>query len=300
MTSVRQHLRHVVPPSLRSRLSATPAWSVGVYVGPSPLDLQPHPGATPLRLQPGDTDPSNLLMTADPFALPRDGRWYLFMEVVERHQRRGRIGLATSTDLVNWSYAGVVLQEPVHLSYPYVFEHDGDVWMVPESSALGQVRLYRATDFPMRWSLERVLLRGIAGKDSSLIRHAGSWWMLSETSRHHTNDELRLFTSLDLLGPWSEHRASPLVLRDPGAGRPAGRLVVHDEKVLRFAQDCRTGYGRAVRAFEVGLHPTTYSERLVRDPVLAGTQHGWNASAMHHLDAHRVGAEWVVFADGHP
>ena len=49
------------------------------------------------------------------------------------------------------------LERDYHFSYPMVFEHDGDVFMVPESALNGTVELYRATRFPHEWTLEKVL-----------------------------------------------------------------------------------------------------------------------------------------------
>jgi hypothetical protein len=37
-------------------------------------------------------------------------------------EQEGEIGLATSEDGLKWDYKQVVLNEPFHLSYPYVFE----------------------------------------------------------------------------------------------------------------------------------------------------------------------------------
>lgn len=299
-----QRLRHVVPVSVRVRLSSLPSWSVGVYRGRSPLELQPVSGAAPLVLSAGDGDPSAVVLMADPFALRWQGRWHLFVEVVERGSRRGRIALATSDDLTTWTYAGGVLDEPYHLSYPFVFEHDGACWMVPETATAGQVRLYRATQFPSRWVLDTVLLRGAPYKDSSLVQHDGSWWMFTETSSRHTNDELRLFRSGTLQGPWREHPASPVVRHDPTAARPGGRPLVCGDRVLRFAQECGTTYGRQVGAYEVLMTRDRYEERLL-DPAVLGPAGGsssgasWNGAAMHHLDAHPDADGWVAFADGH-
>ena len=82
--------------------------------------------------------------------------------------------------------------------------------------------------------------------------------------------------------------------------RPAGRVVVDGERVLRFAQRCDTGYGLDVRAFEiVELTETTYAERELPGPVLGASGSGWNADGMHHVDPHRIGpGSWLACVDG--
>ncbi|MBL7406346.1 formyl transferase, partial [Escherichia coli] len=71
------------------------------------------------------------------------------------------------------------LELETHLSYPFVFEADGQVWMIPESHASGTIDLYRATDFPRGWVHEAVLLDGVVAGDATLLQHGGRWWMFA-------------------------------------------------------------------------------------------------------------------------
>lgn len=73
------------------------------------------------------------------------------------HTGKGDIAAAESTDRgFTWTPLGVVLTEDWHLSYPFVFEHEGDIFMMPEGSRSGQLKLYRAVDFPNEWEVEQV------------------------------------------------------------------------------------------------------------------------------------------------
>lgn len=86
---------------------------------------------------------------ADPFLIENDGTYYKFFEVVSRHKKpAGDIGYATSTDLNKWQYQGIVLDEEFHLSYPNIFKHENEHFMVPESWQDYAVNLYQAIDFP--------------------------------------------------------------------------------------------------------------------------------------------------------
>jgi len=64
---------------------------------------------------------------------------------------QGNIGYATSDNGLDWTYQQIVLDEPYHLSYPYVFEWQGDYYMVPESYQVNSILLYRAVNFPTDW-----------------------------------------------------------------------------------------------------------------------------------------------------
>ena len=224
----------------------------------------------------------------------------MFFEVMNRPHGSGQIGLAVSDDGVDWRYQQIVLAEPFHLSYPHVFEWGGDVYMIPESHQVRSVRLYRASPFPLRWSLVSSLLDGAVFSDSSIVRFGDKWWLFTETSPDKF-DTLQLYYANDLLGPWYEHPESPIVRADPRRARPAGRILVLQDRLVRFAQDCHPVYGSAVRAFEVTeLTTASYHEREVVDrPVLAGSGSGWNASGMHHIDAHQIeSGRWLACVDG--
>lgn len=65
---------------------------------------------------------------ADPFLLQRGGQLYLFYETKDAGSGRGQIGVAASGDGgATFRHLAVVLSAPWHLSYPFVFEHEGEV-----------------------------------------------------------------------------------------------------------------------------------------------------------------------------
>src|SRR5262249_55518857 len=114
---------------------------------------------------------------ADPFMLRVHHTWYMFFEVLNRQSGRGEIGLATSTDALTWTYRQIVLAQPFHLSYPYVFKWKNDYYMIPESFQTESIRLYKALKFPARWAYFSTLARGRWFMDSSVVRHNGKWWL---------------------------------------------------------------------------------------------------------------------------
>jgi hypothetical protein len=278
-------------------------YSIGIYEGPSPLALSPAALGTNPILTHRDISDAVATGVADPFMIQVDGLWHMFFEVVswQGGSRTGVIALATSRDARTWRYRRIVLAEPFHLSYPYVFRSGSDFYMVPESSRAGAVRLYRADPFPSRWRFVKNLIEGPVLADSSVFHREGRWWMLTETDPVRRSGTLRLFHAGELTGPWSEHPSSPVVRGDPGASRPGGRVLCLHDRVLRFAQVCDPVYGAALRAFEITeLTAATYREAEVkRGAVLAGSGRGWNRSGMHHLDAHPTAeGGWIACVDG--
>jgi hypothetical protein len=275
---------------------AEPIFSIGIYAGNSPFSLLP--AVTPALTRDDVTD-VRASYVADPFLIQADGRWHMFFEVFNWRANKGEIGHATSDDGRHWAYDRIVLGEEFHLSYPYVFEWAAELWLIPESFQAHSVRLYRADPFPTSWSLVGTLIGAPYVVDASPFRFAGRWWLFADTSA--AGGTLRLYSADELMGPWIEHPASPIVAGDPTRARPAGRVIVDGGHAVRLAQDCSRAYGSAVRGFEVTeLTPTTYSEREVApSPLLAGSGVGWNAGGMHHLDAHRLeGGGWIAAVDG--
>jgi hypothetical protein len=219
---------------------------------------------------------------------------------VEIHQQRGEVGLATSRDGRQWTYQGIVLSEPFHLSYPQVFEWQGEVYMVPESYQAEAVRLYRANPYPTGWVYVGDLLTGRPFTDATLLRADDRWWMWAQIG-DLTFNSLHLYWSDALTGPWVSHPRNPVVRGDPRRARPAGRLVDCGGRILRFGQDCVPAYGSAVRVMEVvTLSPEDYEEReLPQSPLLTGTGVGWNAGGMHHIDLLPVeDGSWTAAVDG--
>lgn len=278
-------------------------WAIAMYSGSSPLDLRPAPGVPLPVLGARHVTDVEAEFVADPFLLPSPEGWHLFFEVMNRATGRGEIAVATSPDGLAWTYRQVVLAEPYHLSYPYVFTWQGEHYLVPETSTREDVLLYRARRFPTEWEAAGVLLSGLPFSDSSLFRHAGRWWLLTETASDLRSDTLRLYSAEELLGPWREHPQSPVVEGDATSARPAGRVVAHDGRLVRYAQDCATVYGARVRAFEIlELTPTTYRERPALDrPLLEPEGHGWNGMGMHQVDPHELApGRWLACVDGRP
>ena len=201
---------------------------------------------------------------ADPCLFEFAGSTYLFVERADIGER-GRIASArihadgAIDPLID------VLVEDHHLSYPMVFTDDDETWLVPESSAARAVRLYRAQEFPLKWSYEATLLDDIVAFDPTFHRTEQGYWMFLCVAPfgRGRNDELWLFQAPSLFGPWRPHRANPVV-DDPRRARPAGRLFHSEGRLLRPSQDCSVRYGRRIVLNEIlELTNTRYVERPI-------------------------------------
>ncbi|BAZ38475.1 hypothetical protein NIES4101_44120 [Calothrix sp. NIES-4101] len=275
-------------------------WSIGIYTGNSHIELKENHNIKNPVISRSDISDVYAGFVADPFMIKVEQTWYMFFEVYNNRTFRGEIGLATSEDGAKWNYEKIVLAEPFHLSYPYVFNWMGEYYMIPETFEAQAIRLYKASNFPSQWEFVGNLMKGIF-LDTSIFRHDGKWWLFTETNPQHKYDTLRLFYADDLLGNWVEHPQSPLIQGNAHIARPGGRVISVDNKIIRYTQDCEPEYGIQVRAFEVEeLTTTTYREReVVKNPILVPSQEGWNGSGMHHIDPHLLeNGQWIACVDG--
>lgn len=199
---------------------------------------------------------------ADPVLFARDGRTWLFVEEIPGQGK----GVLSVMELFPGGGLGQprrVLEEPFHLSYPRVFEHGGEVYMIPETAQARQVRLYRATDFPGGWVLDRVLLDHAPATDATFLEHQGTWWMFVNIRPEGGSswDELHLFRGESRLGPFHPHPLNPVV-SDVRRARPGGPFIRRGDRLFRPAQDCSGWYGRALAVMEVTrLDERGYQER---------------------------------------
>jgi len=276
-------------------------WSIGIYIGESPAHFGPCPGIKNPVLSRKHVSDVLAAGVADPFMLQVNDSWYMFFEVMNWQTFRGEIGLATSVDGRKWAYRKIVLAEPYHLSYPYVFEWMHDYYMIPESYQADSIRLYKASQFPEQWSFVGTLVSGKSFVDPTIFYYDETWWLFTETSSDFKSDTLRLYYAHELTGPWHEHPMSPLIEGNMHIARPCGRVLILHDKLVRYAQDCYPYYGTQVREFEITkLTTTDYCEREVDEsPILQPSGSGWNGSGMHHIDAHLMNNNrWLACVDG--
>ena len=276
-------------------------WSIGICVGASPQKLHlSRAMANPVLSRQEVTD-VRALFVADPFLVQTREAWHMFFEVYNFDSDRGEIGWATSDNGFAWKYQHIVLRENFHLSYPYVFQWKNRFYMIPEAHQSKSVRLYEAREFPTSWVCIEELLTGRPFNDSSLLYHDDHWWLWSETNPEMRFDTLRLYYASDLRGPWKEHPKSPIIQGDPKIARPAGRVIVTPEGIVRFAQDCALVYGVQVRAFKITeLTTTAYQEQPLLDrPLIGPNPQRWAQGGMHHVDPHRLTSNvWIAAVDG--
>lgn len=217
---------------------------------------------------------------ADPFLVRDDDTLYLFHEIVFEGGDRGKIAVSVFDPGNNrWEYQGVVIDEPFHLSYPYVFSADGRYYMIPESKAAKSVRLYVATEFPMKWELVKPVIENRKLVDPSVVFFEGKYYLFANRKKR-----LYLFYADDVTGEWIPHPKSPV--RRGNYSRCAGRIIQYRGALFRPAQEQSKGYGNSMRIFRIRkLSKSEYRETPVsKENFLRPFGKTWARFGMHHFD----------------
>lgn len=220
---------------------------------------------------------------ADPVPIKWQGRTFVFFEDLDHRVGKGIISAVEFGGAGPVGEVTPILEEPWHLSYPFLIEDKGELWMIPESSEHRDVGLYKCIRFPDKWERHCTLLSGLELADVTITRHNGRNYMFGawRDGAGGYSDTLAIFHSNDLIGPWIPHASNP-VLVDRASTRPAGNFVNINGALWRPVQDCAGGYGAGLGLAEITeLSPTTFKQ-TVRHSLKPGPL--WPGRKLHTLN----------------
>jgi hypothetical protein len=221
---------------------------------------------------------------ADPFLWTHEGQRYIFIEEMPYSTQRGHIACLALDDHLNIVSRQIVLERPYHLSYPFLFVYDGQLYMMPETKSNRAIELYQCVHFPDQWKFAKTLMPDVKAVDATLINKDGKWWLFVNIEEEGGSswDTLHLFFSDNpLTDQWTPHPRNPII-KDVHTARPAGHIMVQSGTLIRPSQDCSVRYGYATNFNHIILlNETDYAEkreRTFRPPAwgnIIGT-HTWN------------------------
>ncbi len=229
--------------------------------------------------------PPNDRVWADPFLWKRGDQWFIFCEEWLYGKPHGHIAvMQVSPAGQALSPSKPVLVKDHHLSYPFLFEHEGVLHMLPEGGNGRTIDVYQCEGFPERWRKRATLMSNIRYADATLFEHQTKWWLFVTIKRGVfalSRDLFVFWADTPLTDQWHPHPANPVV-RGLKNARPAGRLFELGGKLFRPSQNCLVRYGHSLRINEIlRLDAKHYQERLVTEVSPAWED---NIRANHHID----------------
>ena len=269
-----------------------PIWSIGVFYTEKLTDLNKD---IKLVLSAKDVTDVNARFVADPFIIKKNSKWYMFFEIYDENKQKGVIGFATSQDGIKWDYKNVILEENYHLSYPYIFEYNNEIYMIPEIAHSGKVRLYKFTEFPQKLEYLKDIIDG-SYWDCSLVDYNNKYYLFA-----HKQNNLYLYYSESLFGDWKSHPNNPIVKDNEKISRPAGRIIKENNDLIRFSQDKSEYYGKCINKIKITMISETEYKEEDQGVVLKGSNiiGSFNKDGMHNIDIARDSDKYIVIVDGH-
>jgi hypothetical protein len=212
---------------------------------------------------------------ADPFIHIRDRQIFIFAEEFSFAKDRGHlVAIALDNDLavssvlpVDFSPGFMALD--CHASFPFLFAHDGSIYMIPETHQRGSVDLFVSERWPDRWRLVRRLLFGFDAADTMVLQHEGLWFLITSVERSLPNRQLEIYYTDNLMtGAFTAHPVNARGLYGQarhGTGRNAGFLGrLHDGTLARLMQLSERYYGEGLSPMRISrLSPDEFAEHTV-------------------------------------
>ncbi len=265
----------LLPSMVRTRLESKWLWQW--TVGMMPWDN--NDSYCCIRVQEAQwITPPNDGFLADPFVWRYSGDLFVFFEEVPFSKGRGHISVASWSKEAGFGQLKSVLVEDYHLSYPFLFEFESKLYMMPESHMAGDLWAYECIEFPLNWQKFRRVIDECC-VDGTLLQHGGRWWLFySRATGEISEDNLYAFHAATPFGPWTQHPMNPICSGLRGS-RMAGNFVVEPEgRLIRPAQDCTSCYGGSLVFFEVEeLTPDSYRENEIAIVKPTSIPAPWNA-----------------------
>lgn len=275
------------------RLSCdAPYWRVGYRFNAPTDDVWAHKSLEGGRWNILPAKPGRFV--ADPVPVFWQGRYHVFVEELPYQTQKGIISCSIFDEDGKPGPSFPVLEEPWHLSYPFIWVEGDEIYMIPEASLSGEISLYRAVDFPHKWERHATLVSGVEAADATIVRHGGKLWMFAviRSAIGGYSDTLAIWSADRLIGPWTAHRQNPIMVDDRFA-RPAGNMVVRNGALLRPVQDCRRGYGTGLNLMQIiRLDDEAFEQKVLAELVPGGPE--WPGHKLHMLNR----AERLEVIDG--
>jgi hypothetical protein len=237
-------------------------WNIGVYEGGSPRDVFDPSFMNNIRWLPHE---DGWRYRADPFGFRRpNGETVVFHEAYDHRTGKGVIARMVG-DLFSTAQ-----EFPMHAAYPYLFEHDGRRYCMPEQSESGGIAVYAVDEASLDLVKGRPQLPDVPLVDGTVFPFGGLYWLFGTRADNNYNARLYAWYAETPFGPWTAHACNPIKVDIAGA-RSAGTPFVFDGSLIRPAQDCSRTYGGAVVLNRVSeLTPTRFAEepigRIEPDP----------------------------------
>lgn len=180
---------------------------------------------------------------ADPFILDiKNDVIEVLVEEFIYKEWKGRITLLTvdrnSFELVSRK---VLLDLKTHLSFPFIFRENPQIYVAPENSKSGQFSIYEYDDNKQQLTYVNALVK-LPLVDSIIYKYDNKYYILGSIQNGNENRELYLWTSDSLFGIYTPNEGI-LVKLGYSSSRRAGDIFLSNNELYSASQSCVKSYG---------------------------------------------------------
>lgn len=205
---------------------------------------------------------------ADPFVISKDAKTVCYVEDYSYSSKKGCITAIEIIGDKEYKILGPVIEEPFHMSFPFIFEYKNELYMIPETSESNSIRLYKCTDFPLKWKYQKDVMGKIKAVDSMVFEHDNKWWLLCNTAMSDMDKSraalVAFYSESPLSDNWIAHESNPLMVDDEHS-RNGGILEANTKSLIRVRQKPAFNfYGKRMSIAKINnLTPSTFFEKEI-------------------------------------
>ncbi len=204
--------------------------------------------------------PANKDFIADPFGFQSGGHDYIIYERFDRIKNKGILEIRKD----DFKKPIKKIEKTEHLSYPYIYEEEGKIFMIPECHQSGEINLYKWAKESEEFDFECKLIEGFNGIDNSILKHNGKYWIFSNNANNKSADiMLNIFFADKINGPYQSHPQNPIITSITHS-RSAGTIFQNGEVLIRPSQNSGITYGGSIQLNQIiTITETEYFEKTI-------------------------------------
>jgi len=250
-----------------------------LFIGKGEFLTSDLPGLKPVEMP-------KKVFWADPFIFSYKGENYVFFENLHYDAQIGKISCGRITEELQVVDVVDVLVKDYHLSYPYIFEENGEVYLMPETNANKRLELYKCVSFPTEWELYSTAFEGEHVADASFYEDTenNKWLFLNKWDNPICSSDSELYIykvdslKMEKLEP---HKQNPVLINSE-VGRNGGAIFHHEGNVYRPSQQNVYGiYGRGLNLNKIVK--LTLDEYVEETVVTVAPNFKKGLNAVHHV-----------------
>lgn len=197
---------------------------------------------------------------ADPFGFQIKDKKYIIFEEYSQILKRGRIAIAeiANDNLINKK---IILDDKKHLSYPFIFMENDEIFVICESYKSKKLDLYKLDKSNLSLQKIREIFSHQEGIDPTIIKFNHKYWLFY-SKKEKSEEELYLAYANSLHDNFIQHPKNPIKSCKASA-RSAGTPFIADNQIYRPAQNCQKFYGEKITINKINiLNENDFNEEI--------------------------------------